>query len=592
MRKFYTIIFLPFVIVLFCFTQTSPPKREFRGVWISTVTNIDWPSSPSLSVDNQKKELVNLLNILSSVGVNVAVFQIRPECDALYNSPYEPWSKWLTGGQGIAPNPLWDPLHFAVDEAHKRGMELHAWFNPYRAERSVGNYTTANNHVTKVHPEWILQNGNIKFLDPGLSEVRDYVSKIISDVVRRYEIDAAHMDDYFYVETMGSQDSATFANYPRGFTDIGEWRRDNVNTLIKQVHDSIKTIKPWVKWGISPRGIWKNGVPTGIIGNNNYSTIFCDAVAWMTGRYIDYLAPQLYWKIGGNQDFNKLSAWWYSVSNGVLMVPGLAAYKIGDVSFGGATEIANQIRYTRTNHVSEGNIIFTMNNIRDNRGGITDTLKNTINTYPALLPRMPWLDSIAPLAPSNLTASFNGTGVVLQWQKPGIASDNDSAQYYVIYRTQSPDTINSDNARQIIAITVNDSTRFTDNTVVNGITYSYLVTAFDKLNNESDVVTKINLTATGVGGRVTSPLAYSLDQNYPNPFNPLTTIQYTIQKPSFTSLKIYDLLGREIAVLVEGEMAEGTHQHQFSGANLASGVYVYRIVSGNFVQSKKMILQK
>ncbi|MBE0557047.1 MAG: family 10 glycosylhydrolase, partial [Proteobacteria bacterium] len=248
------------------------PKREFRGAWIATVTNLDWPSSRGLTAQQQRNELVAILDALYASGINAVVFQIRPECDALYISPYEPWSYWLTGSQGTGPNPVYDPLEFAVSEAHKRGMELHAWFNPYRAYRETNTYPTHATHVTKTHPEWILTcPDGYKIVDPGLPQARDYIAMIVADVVRRYDVDGVHMDDYFYPypeHNFTVQDSASFRDYSRGYPDSlkGDWRRGNVNLLVQQMYDSVQAIKPWVKVGMSPFGIWQNGVPPGIFG--------------------------------------------------------------------------------------------------------------------------------------------------------------------------------------------------------------------------------------------------------------------------------------------------------------------------------------
>ena len=284
----------------------APPKREFRGAWLATVANLDWPVRGD-TPQNQKNQLISLFDGMSAAGINAVIFQVRPECDALYASPYEPWSYALTGSQGSAPSPFYDPLQFAVDEAHRRGMELHAWFNPYRAERSVDSYALAGNHVVVQHADWILTfaasgtTAPLKILNPGIPEVREFVARVVADIVRRYDVDGIHADDYFYPyppQAITNQDDATFAAYPRGFTNRGDWRRDNVNLLMKLVRDSIAAIKPWVKFGMSPFGIWKNGVPPGITGLDAYSVIYGDAIAWLHDRSVDYLTPQLYWRIG------------------------------------------------------------------------------------------------------------------------------------------------------------------------------------------------------------------------------------------------------------------------------------------------------
>jgi uncharacterized lipoprotein YddW (UPF0748 family) len=479
--------FLVALTVVLCASVNAQTflKREFRGMWVATVTNIDWPSSSTATVERQQSDLVTLFDKIAASGCNAVIFQVRPECDALYDSPYEPWSYWLTGQQGRGPSPAYDPLKFAVDEAHKRGMELHAWFNPYRAERAAGAYVTDAKHVTKAHPEWVLQVGTVKFLNPGLKAVRDYNAKIISDVVRRYDIDAAHMDDYFYVEGITTQDAAAFAADPRGM-NLGDWRRDNVNLLLKQVYDSIQTIKPNVRWGISPRGIWRNGVPAGITGNDNYSSIYCDAVAWMSGKYIDYLAPQLYWKTGGSQDYVKLQAWWATQMNGRHFYPGLAAYRIGETAYGNAGMTASQIRLNRTTGNTQGAIIYTANSMTSNMGGFGDSLRNDLFLYHALPPVYSWKDAVPPNAPRNLRyAKMPGQPVAqLQWDAPARAADGDSASKYVLYRfdhgTVAPSDI--DDARNIALVTslknVNPPVSTANQTMY------FVVTALDANNNE------------------------------------------------------------------------------------------------------------
>jgi uncharacterized lipoprotein YddW (UPF0748 family) len=258
-------------------SQSITPKRDFRGAWVATVTNLDWPSSRNLTTAAQQEELISLFNELERININAVIFQIRTECDALYDSPYEPWSYWLTGAQGKAPNPYYDPLEFAIEEAHKRGLELHAWFNPYRAEKKINAYTTSIDHVTTLHPEWTITIGDFKFLNPGLPEVRNYVTTIVADVATRYDIDGVHFDDYFYPyppNQITTQDQQTFSEFPRGFTNIGDWRRDNVNELLRIISDTLKTIKPHVKFGMSPFGIYRPENPPGISGLDAYTALF------------------------------------------------------------------------------------------------------------------------------------------------------------------------------------------------------------------------------------------------------------------------------------------------------------------------------
>ncbi|MFA5834926.1 MAG: family 10 glycosylhydrolase [Bacteroidota bacterium] len=596
LQIFLTIIFISPLGVA---QSSTPPKREFRAAWVATVSNIDWPSSKTLSSSEQKAEVIKILDNHKQSNINAILFQVRPSCDAFYQGGLEPLSEYLVGAQGGNLSLYYDPLQFWIDEAHKRGMELHAWFNPYRSV--VANTSSVHStHISKTHPSWNITYGAspYKLLDPGIPAVQNYSGSVIMDVVRRYNIDGVHFDDYFYpYGGMTNQDSATFANYKGAYTNIGDWRRNNVNKFIAMVHDSIKAIKPWVKFGVSPFGIWKPGYPAGVSGLNAYTQIYCDPLNWLINKKVDYINPQTYWAIGGGQDYSKLMPWWSDtikiVANGRHLYTGNAVYRLSvSESNWPASEIQNQINLNRVNSRSQGFVAFSSRSVTNNLKGIQDSLRNNQFRYPALHPTMSWLDNVPPLAPVNLISLTSNNLVQLQWQKSGTASDNDTARYFAVYRARTPDTINVNDIRQIIAITTKDTTKFTDNAVANGSSYSYVVTAFDKLHNESDASAKTTITVTGVAEEITLPYTFTLHQNYPNPFNPVTTIHFVLQQTDYTILKIYDVLGREIATVIEGELEPGDHQYQFSGENLSSGVYLYRLISRNFVETKKMILQK
>ncbi len=363
-------------------------SQEFRGVWVASVANLDWPASNNLSVEQQKESLKNLFTEIAKLNFNAVVFQVRPECDALYKSPFEPWSYWLTGEQGKEPVPFYDPLEYAIKTAHDLGLELHAWINPYRAERKAGLYKTAPNHITNLHPDWIIQIGDYKFLNPGLKEVRSYVVNVVKDIVSRYDIDGIHLDDYFYPyipNEISSEDSATFVQNSRGFNSISDWRRDNVNLLLDSLYTSIKSIKPFVRFGVSPFGIYKAGEPEGIVGYSAYDKIYCDPKEWVKNKSVDYLAPQLYWEFGGQQDFALLSQWWNSNLNGIDIFPGIAVYKIFTKNWRGE-EITSQIRYTRQLSNAKGTILFRALNVIQNPESIADSLKLSLFNEKVLPP--------------------------------------------------------------------------------------------------------------------------------------------------------------------------------------------------------------
>ncbi len=764
-------------------------KRELRGIWIASVMNYDWPVSPSLAPQQQRDSLILLLDLFAKTGFNAVFFQVRPECDALYASPYEPWSYWLTGAQGTGPNPAYDPLAFAVEEAHRRGMELHAWFNPYRAYRQDVTYPRSPMHVIQQHPEWTIRcPDGYYLLNPGLSEVRDLVSKVVADVVRRYAIDGVHFDDYFYPypeHSFTREDSATWAATPRGFSwdSLAYWRRDNVNLLIRQVYDSVQSLKPWLKFGVSPFGIWKSGVPAGVSGLSSYNDIYCDPVAWLQGGYVDYVVPQLYWAFGGSQDYAALQSWWASQRNGRHVYTGNADYKISQSGWP-ASQITDQIRYNQIGGTVQGSVQFRAYNLRTNDGGIVDALTSDVFRYPAIIPVMTWKDTIPPGAPTGLQMTFNGgSGLYdLRWQSPAPASDGDTAARYVVYRfrTATPAPTDRENPRNIISLAGGGGSTPPARVDSLDAQYTYAVAALDKNNNESplsNIVTaglslsspelvspsggsttytkgeplvwrrkngalvyRVQLDSTGefAGGQMlvdvmtndtsaipnglggqkayfwrviagnqaaespaspprtfmtgwlmpptplypilktniprlatfqwspngatsyrlkvtdyshvtvldtttadtsltsTTMLAastiyfwtvlainpygesdwsaesrfrtgtalavptmepevpdrFALDQNFPNPFNPATVIRYQLPVTAGVRIAVYDLLGREVAVLVDERRPAGRYEVSFDGTALASGVYLCRLTAGGFRETRRLVLMR
>ena len=464
--------------------QTDPPKRELRGAWLSTVANIDWPSSPSNTSEKKISDLIGIIDYLKATNINAVVFQIRPASDAMYESNIEPWSSWLTGKQGKAPSPFFDPLQIAIEESHKRGMELHAWLNPYRVRLESYSLTLDEMNVAIQHPEWVLNIDGDEILDPGIPEVRDHIVTVITDIISRYDVDAIHFDDYFYLSSITNEDAETFTTYPNGFTNLGDWRRNNVNELLRMIYATIQAVNPRVKFGQSPAGIWKNGTPEGTSGRNNYSAIYCDAVTWLDEQIIDYLAPQLYWQFGGQQDYGKLAPWWASVRNERHIYPGLAYYRVGQVTFD-ETQIGKMVRFNRDDDGLFGEVYFTSHNFEDNLGGITDTLTNNLYRYPALLPVMDWKDTDPPNRPTNLRFDrVAGIGTTaLTWDIP----EGEDIKFYVLYRSEDSgfDTTGIADPKNIFKITSNNFVQIDEDFPTNNA--YYFVTALDWNNNESDV---------------------------------------------------------------------------------------------------------
>jgi len=413
--------------------SSSPPavEREFRGAWVPSVGNIQWPSKQGLTTAEQKAELIALLNRAEQLNLNAIILQVRPACDALYASPIEPWSEYLTGKMGQAPSPYYDPLAFAVIEAHVRGLELHAWINPFRARVLAAKSAVSSNHVSKRHPGLVIKYGKYLWLDPGQKAAQDYSMSVIEDIVRRYDIDGLHMDDYFYPyaekdaakKNIPFPDEASWGKYQASGGKLlrGDWRRHGVNTFIERAHKKVKTLKPWVKFGVSPFGIWKPGYPatTSLKSGNMYEEIYCDSLKWWTNGWVDYLAPQLYWAIEPpDQSYTALMKWWADHNTtGRNLWPGMNTANSGGKWK--SDEVVNQIKATRALPGASGHVHWSMKNVMNNGGGVADGLK-TLYKEPALVPASPWLSHAVPATP---VIAMNPTtnGIKALWQPRGSA---------------------------------------------------------------------------------------------------------------------------------------------------------------------------
>jgi uncharacterized lipoprotein YddW (UPF0748 family) len=476
----------------------ADPKREFRGVWVATVGNIDWPS-PKSTVDQQKQKLLSILDQHQGTNLNAVMFQVRPAADAFYAKSSEPWSKWLMGKQGQGPAPFYDPLEFAITEAHKRGIELHAWFNPYRATTDNKYLGLSPDHITNQHPEWFFTYGGLKTFNPGLPEVREYIVQVILDVVDNYDVDGIHMDDYFYPYAIAGQkinDAAAYQQYGSEFADIRDWRRDNVDKLIKMLTDSIHHHKPTMKFGISPFGVWANKShnPEGseTKGLETYYEQYADSRKWIKEGWIDYINPQLYRPIGDRLiPFEKIMAWWSDNTYNRHLYIGHAAYRVDEHRLPGyqdPSEMPNEVMLTRSNPRVQGSVYFSSQSLTNNKLGVTDSLRLNYYKYPALPPPMLWLDSIAPNIPQNLlaTAVPNTNKVQLKWDPPLPARDKEPVYGYVIYRFEGEEKIDITKPNNIVHIQYDPTPIFIDTTAQPGKTYLYVITAIDKTKNESD----------------------------------------------------------------------------------------------------------
>jgi uncharacterized lipoprotein YddW (UPF0748 family) len=397
--------------------------REFRGVWVATVGNLDWPSRPGLPTDSAQAELLAILDRAAASGLNAVIFQVRPSGDALYASPLEPWSEYLTGRQGTAPAPRWDPLAFAVEEAHRRGLELHAWFNPYRAKHPSAKGPLASSHLARRRPSLVRTYGKHLWMDPGEPAVLAHTLRVILDVVNRYDIDAVHLDDYFYPyeertrrgRPIAFPDADTYRRYRAGggALDRDDWRRSNVDALVRALHEGIHRVKPWVKFGVSPFGIWRPGHPEAIRGFDAYAELYADARTWVREGWLDYVSPQLYWPLGKpEQSYPALLRWWGEQNVfGRHLWPGNFTSKVADGSRTPwtATEIMAQIAVTRADSLASGNIHFSAQAFLRDRDLIATRLAEEAYRAPALVPASPWL-ALPPLGPVEVSVATTAEG--------------------------------------------------------------------------------------------------------------------------------------------------------------------------------------
>lgn len=470
-------------------------KREFRGAWIQCVNG----QFQGIGTVQMQRTLSYQLNELQKDGVNAIIFQVRPECDALYKSGIEPWSRFLTGAQGQAPSPYWDPLQWMVEQCHKRGMELHAWINPYRAKTKTTT-SLANNHVAIKHPERIFAYDGQFILNPGLPENRDYICKVAADIVARYDIDGFHIDDYFYPYPVAGEtipDAAEYRKYNNGIQNIADWRRYNVNVFVQQLGQTIHRVKPWVKFGISPFGIYRNKRSDATLGSatnglQNYDDLYADVLLWVNNGWIDYCVPQLYWQIGHSAaDYKTLITWWnkYAANRPLFIGEDVErTVKFADPANPNSNQMPAKYRlHEQMSHVN-GTVLWYAKAVVDNVGNYGSVLRNNYWRYPALQPLMPFIDGKAPKKPKSVKPVWTSDGYILFWQQPAGRKWSDEVKKYVIYRFAKGERINLDDPSKIVAIT--SQTMYKLPYEDGGRSYTYVVTSLDRMSNESKPVKK------------------------------------------------------------------------------------------------------
>ena len=467
-------------------------KREVRVAWIQCVNG----QFMGMGTRQMQETLTYQLDRLKACGVNAIIFQVRPECDALYESNIEPWSRFLTGRQGEPPSPYWDPLAWMVEQCHRRGMELHAWINPYRAKTKTTR-ELARNHVAIRHPETVFAYDGQLILNPGLPENRDYICKVVADIVERYDIDGLHIDDYFYPYPVAGQtipDDKEFAAYNNGIRDRGDWRRYNVNVFMKQLYETIHKVKPWVKFGVSPFGIYRNKKSAPTIGSNtnglqNYDDLYADVLMWVNNGWVDYCVPQLYWPIGHKAaDYETLIKWWNKYAGKRHLYIGEdveRTAKSADLH----NRNVNQLPAKRKLHGEMGNVNGTVlwyaKAVVDNVGNYGSLLEKVYWKYPAFVPTMPYIDGKAPKKVRKMKILNMGGRPVLFWKAPKGKGWKNEAVKYVVYKFVGGERDDISNPSHIVAVTTDEFYEIPASDIQPGVKVSYVVTALDRMSNES-----------------------------------------------------------------------------------------------------------
>ncbi|MCI6118695.1 MAG: family 10 glycosylhydrolase [Prevotella sp.] len=485
-------------VLLVALAATAQTKREFRGAWIQCVNG----QFLGMTTEKMQSTLSFQLDELQKDGCNAIIFQVRPECDALYPSSLEPWSRFLTGQQGKAPSPYWDPLQWMVEQCHKRGMELHAWINPYRAKTKTTSLL-ASNHVAVRHPERVFSYDGQFIMNPALEENRIYICNVVADILRRYDVDGLHIDDYFYPYPAAGQtipDAKQYSEMSNGINNIGDWRRYNVNLFIKQLHDTIAKVKPWVKFGVSPFGIYRNKKSSPIGSNTNglqnYDDLYADVLLWINNGWIDYCVPQIYWQIGHpTADYTTLIEWWNHNAGGRPLYIGEdveRTVKYADPSNVNSHQLPAKMNLHQQLHNVKGTVLWYAKAAVDNVGNYGTLLRTNYWRTPALQPLMPFIDNKAPKKPKKVKPVWTSDGYMLFWTAPKGKGWKDEATKYVVYRFGKNDRINYDDPTKIITITTDTFCKLPyDNGKEK---YTYSVTALDRMQNESKPAkTKVKL---------------------------------------------------------------------------------------------------
>lgn len=482
------------------YTQTnnyySSPKREMRGIWIATVNNIDWPSQPNLPVDKLKRETDIILDRVKNIGLNTVFVQVRPSSDAIYRSQYEPFTTYLVDENSTLPADF-DPLEYWIAQAHSRGLELHAWINPFRMTPKK-DFACAPLHPSRTHQNWAVTYAGKMYLDPGIPDARQYVQTIVDDIASRYDIDGIHIDDYFYPYPVAGEpdfaDTASYRKYNPSKLSLGDWRRENVNDVICRISQSVKQIKPWIAFGVSPFGVWRNkrDDPTGSdtrAGTTNYDILYADVAKWIDNKWIDYVAPQIYWEQGHSAaDFDKLTEWWAERSKGKTQVyVGHAIFKVntGAKAWDNPEEIPTQIAKVREHTDLDGSIFFSYRQFNRDLLGLEKKMQTTIFTNKSLTPL-----TLPNKYPKNIEVSdLEHKRGKLHWD----VNDASDVRFYAVYRYKKGDDFDTNKSNYLYELTDQQSITLEPSNKKKRTKYIYCVSAIDKYREEHNLSHRISI---------------------------------------------------------------------------------------------------
>jgi uncharacterized lipoprotein YddW (UPF0748 family) len=497
-------LILRFTILLLIITQPTfaqnylIPKYEFRAVWVATVYNIDWPKTQTDTPEKQREDFIKITEFYNTMNFNAVIAQIRTAGDVFYPSKYEPWARYLTGKEGQAPEPFYDPTKFMVEETHKQGLEFHAWFNPYRATMTLDTTKLAPNHPFYQHRDWMIKYGPKYYFNPGLPEVQQYAINVIMEAVNQYDLDAVHFDDYFYpykVKDEFFNDTLAYKKYGKKFKNIEDWRRDNIDQFVKKMSEAIKKVKPDVKFGISPFGVWRNREkdPLGSdtkAGQTCYDDLYADPISWIKNGWIDYIIPQAYWSIGFEPaSYSKLTEWWASQPYEVALYMGQGPYKVNnnaDKSWENPEQISNQVVFNRLLPKVKGSAFFSAKSLIDNPLNVAYHLKTNVFSKPALVPvHSRDKDKPLPNAPIFQKIKKRRKATTLTWK----VEKNNNNRYSLIYKIPKDTPVDLEKATYLFTKIPYQAEKseyeFTDFELKAHKNYKYIITVVDKFHLES-----------------------------------------------------------------------------------------------------------